>query len=376
MKIFSITNTEIINTVKMLIYKENPLLLEKIDFDNDNIFLEPLIFAYFNLPRAQRNNLVLEEIMQGYFISPNEIFIKYSYNDDGIGYIPKLGYYKKNEGKLFDEINFIENTKIEILKYKVKFLQHIYKDSDNKEIESIEIEIQNAYKKNILFLNKAFNLIRENVFEQFKLIELSCKKCVIFRSDPKNTNSFAAMSAHGVAFFNAYQEDYDEVFFVDDIGHQTGHIILSALFYNRKDFFKIDEEQNIGKILLNDDTRTIYVLIHAFYTYYTTFICLDACLEKNSFKGKQKNEALGRIGFYLDKCKKDFQNFDKIINHFECIENILTPNGIEIYTNIKEKYFEVLYKWEPITKEFNYINQPYNFTYSKFIELNKFTHGF
>ncbi|WP_017495790.1 hypothetical protein [Flavobacterium sp. WG21] len=365
-----IRHNEIINTIKILIYKEDPLLLEKIDFDDDNVFLEPLLFAYFNLPKTKHNNLVLEEIMQGYFISSKEVFLNYSYNDDGIAYLPKIGYYIKNKNGLFDSIDLIENTNIEILKYKVKFLGHIYKDFDNKQVESNKIEIENAYKKNILFLHKAFKLIKENVFEQFELIESNCKKCVIFKSNPKNTNSFAAISAHGVAFFNAYQDDYDEVFFVDDIAHQTGHIILSALFYNRKDFFKIDEEQNIGKILLNKDSRTIYVLIHAFYTYYTTFLCLDACLEANSFNAKQKNEAIGRIGFYLNKCKKDIQNFDKIIDYFGSIENILTLSGIKIYEGIKEKYFEVLYKWEPITSEFKYINQPYNFTYSKFTELN------
>lgn len=365
---------KIINTIKILIYKQYPLLLEKVDFDDDNVFLEPLLFAYFNLPKSNQSNSSLEEIMQGYFISPKAIFLNYSFNNEGIAYVAKKGYYKKGKSELLEKICLIEDTEIEILKYQIKFLQHIYRNFDNEEIVSDEIEVNDSYEKNILFLSKAFKLIKENAPEQFRLIESNCKKCVIFKSDPKNTNSFSAISAHGIAFFNAYQDDYDEVFFVDDIAHQTGHIILSALFYNRKDFFKIDEEQNIGRILLNEDSRTIYVLIHAFYTYYTTFICLDACLKSNSFNAKQKNEAIARIGFYLHKCKRDIQNFDKIIYYFKCIENILTPNGIEIYTNIREKYFEILYQWEPITKEFNYINQPYNFTYSKFIELNKLIH--
>ena len=34
---------ELTNTIKILIYKENPSILEKVDFENDDIFLEPLI---------------------------------------------------------------------------------------------------------------------------------------------------------------------------------------------------------------------------------------------------------------------------------------------------------------------------------------------
>jgi|LakMenEpi03Aug12_release.lakeMendotaPanAssembly.Ray.scaffolds.fasta_scaffold1582493_1 hypothetical protein len=43
-----INRDEIINIIKLLIYKENPSVLEKINFEDDTIFLDPLLFAYFN----------------------------------------------------------------------------------------------------------------------------------------------------------------------------------------------------------------------------------------------------------------------------------------------------------------------------------------
>ena len=59
---------EILEVTKILIYKENPLLFEKLDFNNNDVFLEPLLFAYFN---SKSYNLLpkeaLEEILQGYF---------------------------------------------------------------------------------------------------------------------------------------------------------------------------------------------------------------------------------------------------------------------------------------------------------------------
>ena len=46
--------TKLIETIQLLLYKENPSLLEKVDFEDDNIFLDPLLFAYFN---SKKDNL-------------------------------------------------------------------------------------------------------------------------------------------------------------------------------------------------------------------------------------------------------------------------------------------------------------------------------
>ena len=34
----------LIETIQLLLYKENPTLLEKVNFEDDNVFLEPLLF--------------------------------------------------------------------------------------------------------------------------------------------------------------------------------------------------------------------------------------------------------------------------------------------------------------------------------------------
>lgn len=71
----------IVETIKLLTYKENPSSLEKIDFEDDNVFLEPLLFAYFN---SKKDNLfyreMLTEIMQGYFVEKEPLLIKESFN--------------------------------------------------------------------------------------------------------------------------------------------------------------------------------------------------------------------------------------------------------------------------------------------------------
>ena len=366
-----ITKTEFINTIKLLIYKENPSLLEKIDFEDDNVFLEPLLFAYFN---SKKDNLftkeMLTEIMQGYFIEKEPLILKESFNKEEIAYVPNLGYFNK-EGNKVDDICIIQNTSIELLIHSIIHLKTIFNDFNENVLDENKIEISKEISlKYENVLTNALQYIKTSNKSHFDLIEQCCKKIVLFKTDPKNTNSFATINAHGIAFFNVYQEDYDEVFFVDDIAHQTGHIIMTAILFERKKYFLFDENQNIGTFTKNKlEYRSFYILFHALYTYYTTFLCLDACLENNCFNKRQTHEAKGRIGFYLQKCKSDLLNFEKVINYHNGLQNVLSTEGIEIYQNIENKYFEILEKHKE-TIQFIYINQPYNFTYSEFLKLN------
>jgi hypothetical protein len=328
--------TKIVNAIKLLIYKEDARLLEMVDFYDDSVFLEPLLFVYFNT--KEENNFsceMLQQIIQGYFTEKKSIKIDTPTFDQEITYLPRLGYFYY-EGKIpFEKIELINGTNIEIIKYPSRIFKGIYKDSSNNSIDENKILINDLlYKKNITVLTNAFNFIKKCSSDHFEIIEASCKKCIIFKANPELTNSFATISAHGIAFFNVYQDDYDEVFFVDDIAHQTGHIILTTLCFERKSIFKIDEKINIGQILNNNDYRDVYTLLHALFTYYTTFMCLDNCIEGNVFNKNQLIESKARIGFYTKKSEIDLLNFNKVCEFFNGIQNVLTDDGIDIFKKI------------------------------------------
>jgi len=106
---------EIINTIKLLLYKENTSVFKKLNFDDDEVFLEPLLFAYFNSKSYNSYpKEALEEMLQGYFIKKEEI-ITHSYSRDGIAYVPNIGYFKVNESIPFEKIKFIAHTNIELI---------------------------------------------------------------------------------------------------------------------------------------------------------------------------------------------------------------------------------------------------------------------
>ncbi|PAM95750.1 hypothetical protein B4N84_06555 [Flavobacterium sp. IR1] len=365
--------TEIINTIKLLIYKEDPDILTKVDFNDDALFLEPLLFFYFNYKREEAfTKQFLTEIMQGYFSRKEEIKINHLFYENEITYLPKFGYFKKNKPDFFEPIEMIKDTNIEVFKHFVNLLRPVFSDASGSLISDSEIVFGNTlFDKNISYLTNAFSFIKEDSNTHFQLIEQCCKKVLLFKTDPEKTNSFASMRAHGIAFLNVYQDEYDEVFFIDDIAHQTGHIIFTTLLHDRKAVFKIDEEQKVENILKLNDHRTVYILFHALYTYYAIFLCLDNSLAKNKFNNKQEKEAVGRIGFYLCKCAHDLDRFDRISDFYDGIENVLTEEGKDIFALIREKFVEIAQKWQNTVKDFDYSNQAYNFEFLKFKEVNK-----
>lgn len=377
------------NKIKILLYKSNDKIFEAIDFENDTIYQEPLFYAYFNSKIEVDKKL--DQIIIGYETSKNKN-IEVRTDQFGRIYMPNIGWFStslanhdliysieanslfNNSERIdftFENIEFIDNTKIELLKYQIPLLRQCYFDVDG---EQIEVEIENITKKHLNNITNAYNLIKLHIPSQFELIEKYAPKCVIFNVDTYLRNSFATISAQGIGFYNAYQEDYNEVFFVDDIAHQTGHAIFNTLLFEPSEYFKIEKNTVLEKITMPNgdliENRDLHVIYHALYTYYTSFTCLDACLENNAFTAEQKHEALGRIAFYLKKCYTDLLLIDNPISTYEKSTEYFTEDGLKIYKEIKNKWHEMYNKWYELVKHFNMSNQPYNFTYANFKELN------
>lgn len=384
-QLFDNIENEALNQIRILLYKKNKDIFEILDFENELIYKEPLLFAFFNSKADTIQNI--ESLIYGY-ASKDLIYVVFS-DEYGRIYMPNVGWLHteyKNESFLYDKVNskllkndqiidyrfeeleLIENTQIELIKYSVPLLKKCYFDTD---LKLIDVEIENISKKHLKHLTKAYNLIKKYVPQQFELIENYAPKCVIFDVDTYQRNSFATFSAHGIGFYNAYQQCYDEVFFIDDIAHQTGHVILNSMTFDADKFFTIDK-QHVLKTLEGPfvEKRSIYIVYHALYTYYTSFICLDSCIENGAFQGKQKHEAIGRIVFYINKCYSDLLLIESDINSEIVSNDYFTEQGFLIYKTIKDKWKEMYNKWYKEVKILKLDNQPYNFTYEKFIELN------
>lgn len=376
------------NNIKMLLYKQNEDIFDVIDFDNEYIYSDPLLFAYYNnVEDISTNQNILNTILF-YGLNRNQkITIQLDKYEKT--YLSNVGWLNNSNKIIIDiykgqsnieEIHKIPNTDIEILKSPIGLLDTFY--------EGNNVEITKITKKQINNLTKAYFFIKKVAPEHFNLINQYAKKCVIFETNPNNINSFAHRGALGIAFFNAYQSNYDEVFFIDDIAHQTGHVLMHTILFDKKKIFKIDDENTkIQDYSINTknikDTRNVEVWFQALFTYYASFLCLDKCIEGKVFDEKQEFEAIGRILLYIYKCyydlslighiKQDRKLFDRIIEPIKKSSNedsIFSKDGQIIFNIIFNKYSEIFNKYYPKYDALSFKNQSYNFDFNIFIQEN------
>lgn len=366
--------------IKMLLYKSDENIFDYIDFENEQIYSNPLLNLYFSI---ENNPEKLRNILLAHWIGEK----KYLFDiNEKIGYIPDYGWIYNRKFADFSNAEIegpkilIKENKIELLPHKFQLLEYCF--------GKYEYDIDKTSCKSINHLTKAYILIKKNLPEYFELIEKYCPRCVLFNTSPSNTNSFAYRRALGISFYNAYQEKYDEVFFVDDIAHQTGHILMYTMLFNKQLFFTIDDEnttiQSLAMPNKIESNRSVEIWFHALYTYYASFICLDASLDKNDFSERQRIEALGRILLYVHRCYYDLQLyyesipgtdlFRKIPEDYKFIEstpkNIFTKTGKAIFDEIRNKWIAIYDKYYDVVKDFNLNGQFYNFDLEIFIKNN------
>ena len=147
---------QISDSVKMLVYKHDSELFDKIPFENDLAFTEPLIFAYFN----SNSNVkpTLEQILWSYFKDQDKSgTFEITGDKSGIIYIPEYGYFiidhkedkltcsfdkvlklHKNEEEViyvFEPIQKIRDTSISLFTHPSPLLDSFFRDSMGKQIQ-------------------------------------------------------------------------------------------------------------------------------------------------------------------------------------------------------------------------------------------------
>ena len=116
------------DSMKMLIYKQNPDLFNKIDFENDTAFTKPQLFANFNSNLEIRPTL--DQILLSYFkeLDESETFEVVTDNS-GIIYIPEYGYLITNNKKERLTCSYDGNLKLhinsEVVNYKLEPIQKV-----------------------------------------------------------------------------------------------------------------------------------------------------------------------------------------------------------------------------------------------------------
>jgi len=377
---FEAGQTQLAERMRILLYKLAPRLFELVDFSNDETFLEPLLFAYTVDPKPM---VKLDQILFGYIAEhsrPSEILV---YADRrGIVELPRIGYLRTDVKSrelrlvwkggvknciLIDGISVlnhgyempivVEDTSIEISRYNHPLLEKFFVDEDGK---TVDVDGEHITRRQASNLSKALQIIRQYIPDYYEMILKVTRKIVVYSSE--RPFSFATLSAHGIAFLNASEND-DEVFFIEDLIHQCGHVIFSALTLDPQEVLRIAPNTPL-KQLTGDgrDTRNIYSTLHGVFTETWMNRCMDLCCDSGVFSQRQRHELLGRFALILTRFGCDLRNLT--------VDHIFTWQGQLFLKWFARVYREIVANRYDLLSQFDISNQPYCFSYERFLTSN------
>ncbi|TDE12750.1 hypothetical protein [Dyadobacter psychrotolerans] len=360
------TNGALSDTIRMAFHKEDPKLFEQLDFEDDFTFLDPSLFCYFLSDISKTNKIPLLQSVVGYIpVEKRLAIISLSADRFGMINLPNLGYLRTepnqtisidvtNLSEQFIPNRFIENSQIRLCLHPTDLLGN----QDNIQFhESIEITLN----KNEESLFLATDFFQKELSDFWTIIKTVTREFVVFSSP--NHNSFAGIMHHGTAYFNTENKVQTPVFFIDDIAHQCGHIIFNVLTLDTPKYLKVPKDHPLKKYSSNPgEMRGAYGAFHGLFTYTCILHALHHVFQSQHFSEIMRYEALGRIGFYMNKFYLDL----KLMNNPE----ILTEEGLDFHRQFAEGFETMTERYGKEISQFDYRNQPYTFQYDLFQKLN------
>jgi hypothetical protein len=353
---------DIINTIKILIYQEAPEILEKVNYKDDDIFLNPLIFSYFN---SKKNGFfskeILPEILQGYYIKKEILKIERSFNKNNIAYIPNLGYFKKKEINPYTHI---------LIQGDFEIVKEIHPTLEKYFIEFYRGHIVNQYPKH----NSVWEAHYQQVFDAINIIkeflpdfykELTFSNRYIYLHDNPKIINFTSIETLGMLYFYVIGTN-NLIYFIEELIHQGSHNYLNYLAHDRKEFFKIDVDNLIMRDFTKEawDYRTIYGAFHGLFTVTQRVICFDKLVSQNVFSGREKHELLGRLTDQFYRFRTGLELLD--------FKEVYTKKGLNFYKELDTKCEGILKKYLNLKDEFDLSNRDLDFRYEDFCKLNPF----
>lgn len=359
---FDETELYLVERVKAGLYHLDTKIYDKLDFYDDSIYLNPFFFSCLN---GTENEFL--EILIGCY-SQNAQFIVTT-NQQGKIYLPKHGVFslevenqqqvevhKENEVLIFRDSSGqkleYKNTSLKRSQHGIEFFEYDHPLIEKFFVDSNLVRV-NKHKE---YFNSALEIIRTIFPELFDLIIKSVKKVVLFSG---NDNSFATLETHGIIYLNV-KDEYNEIFFVDDIVHQSAHVIFNTLTMKSKSRFFTSTYR--AKLIKDKEAEGLYARFHGLYTMCLITICLTRCYKKDLFGGNEKIELIGRI---TDNMKKFKRLLEELVKPEYC-----TEEGLKWFYLFKTIYNNINEENKHITSNYDISDQPYVFDFNIFCSTN------
>ncbi|HEX8207052.1 MAG TPA: hypothetical protein VF587_13410 [Solirubrobacteraceae bacterium] len=219
------------------------------------------------------------------------------------------------------------------------------------------LDVEAASEAHAEALSAGLGLIEEAWPALGEAIGRSVRHVVLFR-DPAR-NSFATPAAHGIAFINTALGTSD-VFFVEDLAHQGGHVLFEAAWEGAPALVSVAPEASVGELAGSDDARSLEVAVHGMVTLTLMIGALRRVLASDA--AVDRDEATGRLLFALVRLGTDLRALAGLPVYAEA--------GVAVMREVVGAYMEAARAYGELVVAADFTGQPYNFDLALFRRRN------
>lgn len=383
---------------KVRVYHEDPELFFMLDFSNDAIFLDPLLFAYYHYKADAHeqhwiqagSQIGLRQILWGYVPAASRTEAVPVFTDaNGLLYLPNFGYAQttlpnrglvlrweasSQEFALWDgeqpvaaswqPLEWISDTQIEVWQSNHLFLEDLFNtqeappDSVISGLPEVEVGAITALK--VDDLRSAFAILRTHLPTYYAQVCAAGRSILLFHNEI--VRPFVSLSTLGVSFISTRPAD-SVVFYITEIVHQFGHNILGWAMVEIEEYFRVNPSTLLREYNGNErDRRTVFSAFHGHYTTAVVAICLEALLQKGVFAEQLRHELVGRLSDNYRRFRTGLERTD--------LSTLLTEKGLSLYQQLDEACMQVYTRQQSLVSLYDVSNQGFIFSYPKFLQNN------
>lgn len=322
---FDTQSAAMIDSIKGILYERHSDIFDRLDFYDDKIYQEPLLYAYLN----QENEKWLDSIIYGYE-NVKKAKIEVFSNAEGVIFLPQIGYFKTDkfestitltikDGQCYFELGGKEVKYsfeplcmlafgIELQKYQHPLLESLFRSYN---LLSSDFVVNDVFVPHINHINSALSIIKEHNENHFNLIQKTLKRVMLFTAT--EPNSFATLVAHNMVFLNVNSWD-NEMFFVDHLSHEGAHVTFNTITFESKvRLFKVHHNTDFSEVTGDSNEQSsLYLRFHGLFTFYEITKSLRSCMLSTELSEEHIHEAKGRFAFQLRRFKNSLIRFEKL----------------------------------------------------------------
>jgi hypothetical protein len=206
-------------------------------------------------------------------------------------------------------------------------------------------------------LARSLDILATALPDYAALITRTTRRILLFENAA--AHSFAADAAYGAAFINI-AASASEPLLIEEIAHQCGHVLFSALTYDPDEWLAADANELCLEETL--EGRSVYTKLHGVFTEAMMLATFDACLTQDLFVGADRHELLGRAALIFRRMHYDLASIAQ--------PALYTPRGQQLFDLIYAVFADVRARRIEMLTGFDFSGQPYTFDYRTFRALN------